>query len=179
MLNKSLQRLAVIGLVTSSALAVLAACSDDDDNKVATTPAEAGAGETGTDATPAVVNGSVSGTVSYQGVKRNQAIYTVLFTTLPPDPTKIGGASVVPTPMLPGTNAFTIKDVKPGTYYFACQILPLVQGPPPPPEADTPTSELIPVTVAAGQELKLPEIVLTDPQQDGGADGGTDAADGG
>ncbi|MEO6420773.1 MAG: hypothetical protein ABIP39_15280, partial [Polyangiaceae bacterium] len=67
----------------------------------------------------------------------------------------------------------TITGVKPGQYYLAVEILPLVMGPPPSPEADTPVSPLIPVMVTAGSVLTVPDITLTDPPS---GDGGTDSA---
>ena len=174
MLKNSAYRLAVVSFVSVAALGAVMACSDD--NKTAAPAAvDAGGKETGSDAPVGAATATVSGTVSYQGVKRNQAIYLVLFTTVPPDPNKIGGGTAVPMPMLPGTNPFTIKGVKAGMYYLAAEILPLVQGPPPPPEADTPMSSLVPVMVTEGQQVVLPNVVLTDPPADAGTDAPSDA----
>ena len=166
-----IRRVSFGALVLANAALTVVGCGGDD--TTGTPTADAGKTETSVDSAPPATTGGLKGNVIYNGVKRSQAIYTVLFTTLPPDPTKLGGAGLVPMATLPGTNAFSITGVKPGMYYLAVEILPLVMGPPPSPEADTPVSPLIPVTVTAGAVLTVPDITLTDPPS---GDAGTDSA---
>jgi hypothetical protein len=119
------------------ASAITTACSDDDTTPVASTDAgaqdtsvpktdtgttdtgsttdtsTADANDAGPDTAEAATTGTISGTVTYTGVKTGP-LYVFGFKTLPPGINGPDFAFKVPTPVYP--QAYTITGIKPATY---------------------------------------------------------------
>lgn len=173
--------------MVASALVILAgvaatACGDDDDDG-ATPDSGTTTPEGGSDAS--TTTGEVTGQATYNGAKKGPLIVGLFKQAPAPGvmqmPSAIGSNE---TPTWPGTNAFSVKNVPPGTYFVGAYIMVgpehRMQGA----QASDPiTAPPVQVTVTAGASATTTVNLIDRPTGDGGTEGGTDdggdAGDGG
>lgn len=169
----------VAGALLIMAGAAATACGDDDDDN-GTTP-DSGKINPEAGAEASTTTGTVSGEATYNGTKKGPLIIGILPSMPvpgqpPPTPIAVGSNE---SPTWPGKNAFSVKNVPPGSYFVAAFIM---VGPEHRQQgaqlADPITMPPVAVTVTAGGTATANLNLGDRPQPEAGVDGGEDGGDG-